>query len=65
MPLHDNSKLLMESPGQNTLVQNQINQLTEDGGYEQQQQLVDDNGLSDGQIDLENLTESQILALQE
>jgi len=48
------------------LVQNQINQLTDDGGYEQQQQqLVDDNGLSDGQIDLENLTESQILALQE
>ena len=47
------------------MVQNQINQLTDDGGYEQQQQLVDDNGLSDGQIDLENLTESQILALQE
>lgn len=28
MSLHDNSKLLMESPGQNTLVQNQINELT-------------------------------------
>jgi len=66
MALHDNSKLLLESPGQNTLVQNQINQLTDDGGYEQQQQvMVDDNGLSDGQIDLENLTESQIMALQE
>lgn len=28
MPLHDNSKLMMESPGQNTFVQDQINQLT-------------------------------------
>ena len=26
---------------------------------------MDENGLSDGQIDLENLTESQLLALQE
>lgn len=25
LPLHDNSKLMMESPGQNTFVQNQIN----------------------------------------
>ena len=27
--------------------------------------LVDENGINDSQIDLENLTESQLLALQE
>ena len=28
LPLNENSKLLMESPGQNTFVMNQINELT-------------------------------------
>lgn len=28
MPLHENSKHLMDSPGENTFVRNQINQLT-------------------------------------
>ena len=42
MPLHDNSKHLMESPGENTFVRNQINQLT--GMDSAQKQQVADTG---------------------
>ena len=75
----NNSKLLMESasPGQNTLVMNQINQLTvmDSRGADlhnelhqkavYQQDGVENDGQSDSNIDYEGLTESQLLALQE
>ena len=67
MSLHDNSKLMMESPGQNTFVQNQINDLVNLGGEEaqQMQQLMVADEQSDSNIDIEGLTESQLIALQE
>ena len=66
--MHDNSKLMMESPGQNTFVQNQINQLTDQDHhgvhqYDDAQQIGD--GQSDSNIDIDGLTESQLIALQE
>ena len=75
----NNSKLMMESasPGQNTLVMNQINQLTvmDSRGADLHHELhqkavyedggVDNVGHSDSNIDYEGLTESQLLALQE
>ena len=75
IPLHDNSKLMMDSPGQNTFVQNQINQLTgvdhvadqpeQPAASEEGGEMVDadQNDLSESNLDLENLTESQIMAL--
>ena len=65
---------LMESPGQNTLVMNQINQLTvmDSRGADLHNELHEkavyqdgENDQSDSNIDYENLTESQLLALQE
>lgn len=64
----------MESPGQNTLVMNQINQLTvmDSRGADLHNELHEkavyqegENDQSDSNIDYENLTESQLLALQE
>lgn len=69
MPLNDSSKLVIDSPGSNTLVQNQINQLTEldDRTNQIDGQAADyeENDQSESQIDLDNLTESQLIALQE
>jgi len=64
--IHDNSKLMMESPGQNTFVQNQINMLTGQNQhvvhhYDDAQQIGD--GQSDSNLDIDGLTESQLIAL--
>lgn len=78
---HDNSQLQMDSPGQNTLVQNQINQLTdldpaledlagqlpadlEDVQIDGEHAVYEDGAQSDSHIDIDNLTESQLEALQ-
>ena len=67
LPIGDSSKL-MESEGQNTFVQNQINQLTESGNGQAQvaaEVVPGPNDQSDSNIDIEGLTESQLAELQQ